>query len=220
MDRKQKKSIFKALRVSRSFLLLICILIAIVVVFGTTWAWFVAEDMVGNRFETDQYVFDVDLVDEFTDPGLALDPGESASKKVAAVNTGELTGFVRVMILPTIVAADGKTLLPAEIGQQVTLNVDTGASAKWLYGGDGYYYYTEALGPGKQAGYLFTEAGISSSLMSDDRYKNAKLNIEVKCESVGAQGWDYRISWWGSIQAPDPASPLFAIDDKLKEFVR
>ncbi|MDR0417097.1 MAG: SipW-dependent-type signal peptide-containing protein [Propionibacteriaceae bacterium] len=188
--------------------------LSLILLAASTFAWFTAADSVRNKLHAGEYEFSVPAVDVFTPPATPMEPGDSVEKRVGAVNSGSLPGFVRLMVLPTVVAADGKTMLPASLGKEVVaaLNVQD-----WADGGDGYYYYLRILHPTEATPELFTEVQIASDL--GDRYKQAKLDIEVKSEAVGVGQWDYRVSWWGS-DAAQTAGPLAVVDAALQEQAR
>jgi hypothetical protein len=178
----------------------ISVILSITLLLGGTYAWTKSTNSVTNRLDARQHTFDIPAVDVFTPPSAPVEPGKWVSKKVGATNTGDLSGFVRLLVLPTIVAADGITVLPARIGKEVDATLNT----SWLYGGDGYYYYLDELEPGQSAPPLFEGVALAAGL--DDRYKMASLTIEVKCEAVDTKQWNYRIGWWGSAAAPTNAT--------------
>jgi predicted ribosomally synthesized peptide with SipW-like signal peptide len=188
-------------------------LISLLVV-GATLAWFTAHDAKRNTLRTANTGFSVEAQDVFTPPAMPLDPGVEVDKRVGAQNTGEEPAFVRLMVLPTVVAADSATLLPASLGNEVELtDLNT---ADWIYGGDGYFYYKYVLQPGVTTTSLgkdlFTKVRLNPAL--DAAYQNATLTIEVKCESSDTAKWNYRVGWWGTAAAP-AAPGLLAVDTQL-----
>jgi hypothetical protein len=194
--------------------LLLCFsaLFAFLVVTGSTLAWFISVDsMVNNLHSPPAKGFSAALVDVFNP---SPQQGKTYTKRVGAVNQEGKPAFVRLLVIPTFVAADGETVLPAEFGTHVTLtgaNLATWSGSKWsggdwADGGDGYYYYLHIL-PGNTSTdigglnqNLFNSVQVSSSLPAE--YKNANLRIEVKCEAVGIEKWQYRTGWWGRDTAP------------------
>lgn len=188
--------------------LLFSLVLSSILLFGSTLSWFTSTDTVENTLLSGQYDFNISAVDEFP-PITSIPPGGTAQKQVGAKNEGELRGFARLLILPTIVAADG-TILAARLGQEVILT-DLN-QADWAHGNDGYYYYLGVLAPGETAPMLFTEVALKEDLGT--AYDNARLKIEVKCEAIDTEQWNYRESWWGDDGVPtDPA--LITIDDVL-----
>jgi predicted ribosomally synthesized peptide with SipW-like signal peptide len=188
---------------------MVSVVIAVALLLGGTSAWFRSSNSVTNKFGTPQYQFDVPAVDEFTPPSVPLEPGDQTAKKVGAINRGDLPGFVRLLILPTVVAADKATVLPARIGNEIKIKLNT---TDWADGGDGYYYYLSKLPAGQSTPDLFSEVGLASGL--DGQYKGATLTVEVKCEAVDTRQWNYRIGWWGSDAAPTDTARL-AVDTAL-----
>jgi len=215
MKKRFKKNSIEKLRKSRLLILSFCVLFSLTVLLGSTFSWFTAADSKTNNIYTDPMkdfkVIVVDIFDDTPPP-----PGDPWNKRVGAVNHAEKPGFVRLLVMPAIVAADGETLLPAEFGTHIT--IEDLNTTDWMYGGDGYYYYLHALLPGESTDTmsprknLFNTVKISDSLPAE--YEDAHLKIEVKCEAVGIKQWDYRMGWWGNITAPSDAN-LKAVDDIL-----
>jgi hypothetical protein len=169
-------------------------------------------DSVTNRFKIPQYLFDVSIVEVFEPPVDPINPGgDPIEKRVSVTNNGDLPGFVRLLVLPTAVAADGHTVLPAHIGTEIIADLNT---STWTDGGDGYYYYRGVLPAKESTPELFTAISLTAGL--DERYKGASLSIEVKCEAIGIKKWDYRVGWWGSSDAPTDTT-LLTIDAILRE---
>ncbi|MDR1928098.1 MAG: hypothetical protein LBQ33_05615 [Oscillospiraceae bacterium] len=189
-------------------------LLALFVLIGGTLAWFIATDGRINPFRTGKYEYQVQAVDVFSAPASPAQPGEIVSKRVGAVNNGELSAFVRLLVLPSILSSDGSTLLPASFGSEVLI-VDLNTT-DWINGGDGYYYYLHRLDPGVSttdlAQDLFSQVRIAPGLSAD--YNDANLKIEVKCESTDIMQWNYRIGWWNSAD-PVTAGALAPVDAAL-----
>jgi hypothetical protein len=201
----------RILKRKRSFALSASILLAACLLLGITYAWMKSSDFVVNSLNAPQFRFDVPAADVFEPPAIPINPGDDPhEKKVSAVNRGDLPGFVRLLVLPTIVASDGLTALPARIGKEVVIHTN---ADDWASGADDRYYYLKILPAGQSTSELFREVSLAPGL--DDRYKNAVLKIEVKCEAVGIGKWDYRVGWWGS-EAPPSGAPLIAIDNALQ----
>lgn len=193
-------------RWKKTTIFLFCMLISTLLVVSGAFSWFFATDSKTNTFISSQKDFKIDVVDIFQPPTTPTNPGDVVEKTVGAKNNGSLPGFVRLMILPTIIAKDGKTPLAANIGSEIFLDIDT---LNWKYGDDGYFYYLDVLNPGEEAESLFTKVILASDLGME--YTNSTLKIEVKCEAVGVRKWEYRESFWGSQSAPGGA--LKQIDD-------
>lgn len=207
---KPRRKMRRFTRRRRITLFLCAFLVSAALITGSTWAWFHSRDSVSNQLITLQRTFAVETVDVFDPPLLPILPdGSGIRKEVGAENIGEVPAFVRIMALPVIVASDGKTLLPAEIGKEVLLDINT---SDWQPCSDGYYYYNKRLEPGTETDFLFTQASISGTAGHD--YHDATLRIEIKCEAVEYKKWEYRASWWGSSAAPAEADRL-AVDQLL-----
>ena len=212
------KERFERLNSLKPAILAFAILFAIVALLGSTLAWFTAADNKLNEMyrRTQEGDFSIVLVDDFP-PDEPPSPGESFFKTVGAQNTGKIPGFVRLLVVPVMLAADGETVLPATIGTADTNTViieDMGN--KWVYcPEDGYYYYLDRIDPDAPENFaqnLFTELTLGDPL--GDEYKDATLKIEVKCEAAGFN--NYRSSWWHLADNAAAGSPWVAIDAALQ----
>ena len=199
----------------RPVILVFAVLFAAVTLLGSTLAWYTAADNELNKMfrRSSEKDFSIILVDDF-EPPEPPGPGESFFKTVGAQNTGKIPGFVRLLVLPAVIAADGETVLPATLGEgpgDTVVIVDMGD--KWVYcPGDGYYYYLDRIDPGQSAQDLFTELELGNPLGSE--YENAGLKIEVKCEAAGLD--NYRSSWWNLADNANAGAPWAAIDTALQ----
>lgn len=198
----------------RPLLLLIpTIVAAMLMVAGSTLAWFITTDGVQNDFTAGKIKFSAEVVDDFPpNQPVVLKPGDGVLRKeVGAKNTGDVPGFVRILVQAVIFKKDEATPLPAEIGKEVLLNIDPTGSGDWVLGEDGYYYYTKLLLPGQSTPLLFSEVRLAPVL--PDEYQEATMKIEVKMEGVDYFKPHYREAWW---EVSPPVLPnLVAIDGIL-----
>lgn len=185
-----------------------------VMLLGSTFSWFTGKDGTVNNFKSPDIEFSVKLIDVFSKP-VDFTPGDTAEKIVGATNLRTIPAFVRLMVLPSVISADGQPL-EAEIGKEIELIGNT--SGKWIYGNDGYYYYLEVLGPAGSGSdtseSLFTGVKLTNSLGAE--YNNAKLKIVVKTEAIDTKKWNYRTSWWQADTHPS-VNPLAGIDTILSD---
>jgi len=204
----------RRLRVLRLYVMIFSLLSSFVMTLGSTFAWFTVEDSVVNNLYSRTYdtAFCILLMDDFTPPDVPPGKGDTFDKTVGAKNVGLKPGVVRLLVEPTLIAANGETL-PATVGvsDATVLIIDPGGD--WLDGGDGFFYYRYILEPGQTAQNLFTQLQLSPDL--DEAYQNAQLNIEVRCDTVGLIPPDgYRDKWWKD-QMP-LSGKLLAVDDALQ----
>ncbi|MDR1806068.1 MAG: hypothetical protein LBQ80_04790 [Clostridium sp.] len=203
-------------RLIKPLILLVCAVYCLTMLLGGTFAWFSFSDEKTETIFTPGPAasINIGLVDVFP-PG-ETKPGESRVKRVGAQNMTNTAVFVRLLVLPCIVADDG-TLLPAEIGEQLLL--DDLNTADWYDGGDGYYYYRHVLKSGEStdsAKNLFNSVSVAASL--PDAYKGARLTIDVRCDSVEARKYAYRVAWWQDSNTDEQSAQsdkLAAIDAEL-----
>lgn len=95
--------------------------------------------------------------------------------KIARVKNLEEPAWIRAQIIITVRAGNGEAL-PAD---GISLDVD---EARWLPGGDGYYYYYEALSRGAQSTPIFTTLRFSPTLGNE--YQNSSVTVKVTAEAV------------------------------------
>ena len=217
---------YRVLRLNKCkpLILAFSLIFAFVVMTGSTLAWFISIDSSVNNLQAPpDEKFSVSVVDVFNPTPR---PDKTYSKRVGAANLSEKPAFVRILVMPSFLAADGSTVLPATFGTHVMLedlNLAAWNGAGWIggdwaYGGDGYFYYLHVL-PGNTSTdisglnqNLFNAVKVADNLPAE--YKNAHLRIEVKCEAVNTKKWNYRSGWWGKDTAP-ASPPLSDIDAVL-----
>ena len=218
-----------ALRRAKPVLFFGSLLLAVVLLLGSTMAWFISSDSVLNpmRREEPAKLFDVVEVDVFP-PG--QDTSTLMEKRVGAQNVGDLPAFVRLLVLPVFKAQDG-SLLPARLGvpgndpindppvppEANVIVTDLNLASwelpgqweggDWADGGDGYFYYLHRLDPGASTDALETNLfeHLQLVLPPPPGYENASLLIEVKSEAVDP--FLYRDAWWAIPNNATPASP-------------
>ena len=204
------------LRKCKPYIMAFCALFALFTLLGSTLAWFTTADTKVNSLETppDKH-FLVQAVDVFdkTPDGHGI-----YAKRVGTANVSEKPGFVRLLVMASFmldpaVPGDPPTLLPATIGGEgsgaMVIMTDFNAGGHWIdatdlgAGGDGYYYYTHILAPGRSTDVtdlnqnLFNTVRLAEGLPPE--YEGARLMIEVKCEAVATRPADeYIKSWWDS----------------------
>lgn len=199
-------------------ILFLSLLVSATLIMGSAFSWFVASDTEVNTLRAKQTNFLINVVDIFTEPEEPIIRDKDIEKIVGAKNNGSRPGFVRLLVHPTIQAADG-TVLPVTIGKEITLDLNT---TDWMYGEDGYYYYLRILQPGEETPNLFTKVKFTE--IYSTLYTNATFKIEIKCEAVGIEKWDYRESFWGSDGIPNypdnekRSEAHVAIDTELSKY--
>ncbi len=184
----------------------------LVTLLGNSFSWFTSKDSRINHFDTDGIEFSVGTVDIFEPPD-SYSPGDTAPKEVGAINKKDIPAFVRLMVMPSVVSADGQPLeaIPGKQIELIGFNTD-----QWRYGGDGYYYYLGVLGPTgsgtDKTEPLFTAVKLADVL--DDAYIGARMNIVIKTEAVDTKKWHYSFAWWQNHVFPVD-SPLIDISTIL-----
>ncbi|MDR2688093.1 MAG: hypothetical protein LBB75_10095 [Oscillospiraceae bacterium] len=207
----QVKAALRRTARSRPVLLAAAFLCALLVVMGTTFAWFVFSDTKTSAMGAMQYQLDAILIQDT--PAAPAVRGSVIPNEANVQNTGDIPAFVRAMVFPTLVAADGVTLLQMQLGEQVELGA---LGASWADGEDGYYYYTGLLGPGETTGDpLFEEVALAANIAANQT--GAKLNLALIVESVNAADDSYRGAWWGG--AIPASGSLQTVDNELQDIL-
>ncbi|MDR1409383.1 MAG: hypothetical protein LBJ12_03760 [Oscillospiraceae bacterium] len=201
----------KRVRNLRKISLGLSIFLAAVLIISSTFAWFMATDKIKNPFKQDPPALNGSVTEIWTPPTNPPIPGEEIEKTVAVQNTGTIPMFARLLIFPSMMAADGITLLQARIGQEIEL-IDLNTT-DWKADADGYYYYLKRIGAGTSSTSLFTKVKLADDLGAE--YEGAKLMIDIKLEGTDIVRWSYREAWWGSSAAPSAPAEFVAIDAAL-----
>lgn len=206
-------------RRSRRPFYMIVILTCLLLLIGggyLVYAAMTARDRKENDFRIGQV--ETKLFEEnFDEDMTGVKRNESVPKEVRIENNGTIKQFVRVMVLPEVrksVVGDDQNiqLLPLSIGAGADMELER-MDAKWVNGGDGYYYYTDSLAPKARTDYLFRSVKLSNQL--EDRYNQASFKISLKVETINCAEFAYRDAWWQGITPTD--GPLQTIDTELSD---
>lgn len=101
-------------------------------------------------------------------------PGAAVSKIVQVRNTGDAEAWIRVRVGTTAKSAAQEPLEPDFV------HFDT--ESDWLDGGDGYYYYHEAVSAGDETTPLLREVRFDPDMSND--YQNCTVYIAVDAQAV------------------------------------
>ncbi len=165
--------------------ILFSIVLLIILLTGTTLAWFSSADSKINTFKTGTVELEI-LEPGFTD----IDDVQLGTydKNIKIKNTGTGTTYVRVRLIPQW----SEPSLPIS---NVQLNLD---NDDWLLHTDGYYYFKYYLKSGQDTSLLlnsvtFTDLG--------PEYENKTFTIKVVAEGVQASNGAWR-DVWGLTELP------------------
>ncbi|MGX7024518.1 hypothetical protein [Vagococcus hydrophili] len=194
MKRKIRK--FKKLKLSKKIILTASALVmTVVMIMGMKAVYAAMKD--SDKETNDFQIANLrgDITEKFTPPTKdnPIEPGQKYQKEVKVKNSENAPFFVRVLVVPEIEDSDG-TLLPSEIGKEVLVDVHP----DWVLGEDGFYYYMKKVPAGKETTELFKTVTLDEKLASnkDYSYKDAKMTISLKSETVISAGDNYRKAWW------------------------
>lgn len=133
---------------------------------GGTFAYFNVTLTAQNELKTKG--FSSELVEKFT-PGNDWKPGQEVTKEVGVENTGDYDVIARLTWDELWTNANGPvaslSLKDENLetpSSKVIKNLTT--NSDWVYGGDGYYYYTEIIAPKKASGAWLDSITLSPDL--------------------------------------------------------
>ncbi|MHC5229560.1 hypothetical protein ACYSNW_14945 [Enterococcus sp. LJL99] len=194
------------------FAVIVCLLIGSMV----TYAAMMHREEKANLFQVGNLQTKIEEV--FEEP-FEIAVGSNVSKKVKVKNTGTVKQFVRVMVHPMIVKklSDEEQLLPAKIGKEIILDIDT---KNWKLGSDGYYYYLDSLPPEAATPELFTNVSLNKDVINEKNqyysaYEDSAFSLSIKIEAINTTGYAYRDSWWQGMVPND--ADMKTIDQKLSD---
>lgn len=154
------------------------------------------------------------IKEKFIPPGEEsfVRPGEPYEKEVKVTNEDTAPFFVRLLVFPEITSDTG-VLLPSEIGKEVLVDIDR----DWILGEDGFYYYLKKVPKGESTSDVFKTVTLAPKLNNGehDQYRNSKMEISLKSETVISSGNQYRNVWWQGKTPTD--TNLKKVDDALQQ---
>lgn len=169
-------------------LLLIGIATLIMVMIGSTSAFFVTSSRAHNVITTGGV--SIELIENTNQSGVDgrpipftnIDnarPGEEYSKIPQVKNTDDGDAWIRIAVKKVAEKSDG-TMVDVADNLMLT-NYNT---RNWLDGNDGYYYYYRALKAGETTEPLFTNVKLADNLNSE--IKASKYHLSLQAEAVQA----------------------------------
>jgi hypothetical protein len=219
----KKPNMLRHLYRHHRFVLMIAVSMVMVLVVGIAYAYFINNDSVKNVLKSQDLTFRFIIDEVFTSPE-NVRPGQTIQKIVNVKNVGDETGFVRLLILAEIIAADG-TVLEAIPGTTFTfggLNTtdwSPGNTRLWANGGDGYYYYLDKLDAGQTTTQpLFSSVTLAAGLPA--AYQDASMKIEIKVEASEISRTKYRDGWWKNGDNAPSSTALLRIDEVLRTMAK
>ena len=142
---------------NKEMAMILSLSLLLLLVIGTTVAYiYTATNPVKNIFEPSQVACAV--VEDGRDPvtGFLVDIGET-KENVKIQNTGDTDAYIRVAVTVNWASADG-TRVWAQKPVKDTDYTITFNNSDWFDGGDGFYYYKEAVSPGDLTSVLIGRA--------------------------------------------------------------
>lgn len=231
--------------IRKTYKILICGVIIISVFSVTVFAkYFTSLDQKINKFGVGS--IDAKIAEKFETPDSFN--GEKINKNVKVENTGKNDELVRVSIIPRWVDKNGDpwpgntNLLTLNLENTINLSDLNDNNNLWIYGNDGYYYYSSKL-PHATDKEISKE--ISEKITPEERYNNSllknsdgtlkdnytkeflssvKLNTEKMSNEELARYKDKKLIIDVKVEAIEPRKEVIdenwnGIDSKLKDYL-
>ncbi len=176
-------------------------------VVGGSFAWFTSESSAINKFATpggsseenkDDENAGIEIWEDFdADNAANITPGGTVDKKVQFKSNVNYDQFVRVEIEPTwteLLGEEREGDLELKFTNLAT-DIASATDGQWVNGQDGYYYYIGRVPADAYTNQLLDTVQLTGQ--AGNGYKNAKLDIEIKVESVQATN-NAILSVWNS----------------------
>lgn len=169
------------------------LVLIILLVVGSTMAWFTNTKEVTNEFKAG--TVEIQVIEEFNAEGAQnINPGQSYDKKVKVQSLGSKKSYVRVAIIPKWEPNN----LDVNVVKLKINNVD------WAKDEDGWYYYKKILNEGEVTKLLLDGVEFDGLAIKDE-YQGATFTLTVKAESVQASHYAFRDKWNKPANALSPA---------------
>lgn len=176
--KKRRKS---KVRMNRATVLLMAILMLVGVVAGSTVAYLITKTSdVENTFTYGKV--SCEIHEDFTD--------KTHKKDVQVENTGNVNAYIRATYVINWLDKDGN--IAASVPSDYTYTLTVPKSNKWVAGGDGYYYYTLPVEPGKK-----TDSLLDCKV---DHPENTEytLSVEILATAVQSEPASAVTEAWGA----------------------
>lgn len=160
------------------------LLVMVGVIIGGTSAYFTSSETTHNIITSSGVGVEI-IEGRFDENGAVVPfenianalPGDTFSKIPQVINVDDGEVWVRIKVERTAKLKDDTVV---EVGNEL-LSADFD-DIKWIDGGNGYYYYKDALLKDETTDPLFTEVHIAESLSST--YSSATFNLSLRVEAV------------------------------------
>lgn len=175
--------------------------------------WFLIEDTVEKR-KIEKIESTVKVVNEFKKPEL-INGSQSYDNKVLVENKGDAPIATRIKVTPKL--SSQKKNYSADNTINILYHLE--ANSKWIFGEDGYYYYTEVIKPKAKSDKLFDRVNI---LIEDSnafygKHPESYFNLSIKVESADYRKNDYRSIWWDNRRKTPSKPKLQEVDNLLQK---
>lgn len=153
---------------------------------GITLAYYFSKVDLENALET--AVPGVGIVEKF-ETGSQFLPGEEVGKEVKFSNTGENDALIRVKFKEDwydVLTNQTTSCEPTEVLKEWTKYWAGKDTAEWIYGNDGWYYYTKILPAGDETNLILSSVKLNNTASNDDHaedYSNKKYQLVFTLEA-------------------------------------
>ena len=164
-DAHNEKSVRHGIRMNRTAVLLIAVILLISTAVGSTVAFLATKtEPVENSFEYANVSCEV-MQDRDTDGSI-----------VQVKNTGTISAYIRAAVVANWIDADGNIAASVPEGYSYELTCSSGS---WVQGKDGFFYYLLPVAPG-----ALTEGSLLTCTVACPKDPEYTLSVEVLAEAI------------------------------------
>lgn len=149
--------------------------LVLLLVVGGTMAWFTAQsEEVTNTFAAG--TVDIELENSFNLEYETVNPGDGFEGSIIVTNTGSKRAFVRLRLEPGFVE---------DLSTEGVVSYEIADG--WVYhedeDGEGYYYYTQELGPNESTDSIIGFIQFEGTEMGNE-YQGSTFNLVVQADAI------------------------------------
>ena len=146
----------------------------------------------------------------------------NTKENVRIQNTGTVDAYIRAKVLINWVSSTDSNAIASEIPQvnkdyEVEYGDESTAddAPRWIFGEDGYYYWTDVVEAGKETGILLKKVMIMENAVAPDGYQPS---VSILSQSIQADGKDSSgvrpvVLAWGTTESGDKGGSVTGVDE-------
>lgn len=185
--------------INRKSIIITSVALLLLIAVGTTLAYvFTSSGSVVNTFTPSKVLCAV--VEANSDPvsGAVTNTG-NLKTDVQIKNTGDTDAYIRVAVVVNWASADGTKVWAVKPVKDIDYTITYDLSNGWFDGGDGFYYYNQAISPEKLSNILIKEAKMKESVVAPVGTDGTQyyLSIEIVASAIQSAPASTVKTQWG-----------------------